>query len=355
MTDHTDTRLMLAANVACIPSNYSRVIARELELQTRELPKLLALTNLSIEQFTEEEALFTPRQQIQILENAMRLTKHDDIGLRFGKRLTPTTHGAMGFLANSSPNFVLALQAFQDFLPTRVNFIRLELSSTDDWVECRSYFDIEVNADAHRILSETVMTVLFECAEFIVGRPITEAVTSFSHTEPAYSARYGEYMAGQFEFSAPQLKLRVPQAICQIPNVSANHENYSMALKQCETMLTQLLSDKQSSQYQVQKMMLLRPPGSLTEDEAAAGMFISKRTLARRLQKEGTSFRQIREEILSQQASDYLRESQMSVDAIAALLNYHDSANFRRAFKRWFDMPPDQYRRQAAMTTAVAS
>ena len=75
-------------------------------------------------------------------------------------------------------------------------------------------------------------------------------------------------------------------------------------------------------------------------------MFISQRTLARRLTKEGTCFRKIRDESLSQQAVDYLRDGNMSVDAVAALLNYHDSANFRRAFKRWFQKTPDQYRQQ---------
>ncbi len=73
-------------------------------------------------------------------------------------------------------------------------------------------------------------------------------------------------------------------------------------------------------------------------------MFISKRTLARRLQSEGTAFRKIRDAILSQQAAAYLSDSNISVEAIAALLNYHDSANFRRAFKRWFKLSPDQYR-----------
>ncbi|MFT6331526.1 MAG: AraC-like DNA-binding protein [Bermanella sp.] len=48
--------------------------------------------------------------------------------------------------------------------------------------------------------------------------------------------------------------------------------------------------------------------------------------------------------MLSQQAVAYLSDSHISVEAIAALLNYHDSANFRRAFKRWFQLSPDQYR-----------
>ena len=40
---------------------------------------------------------------------------------RLGKCLTPTTHGAMGFLVNSSPNLLMALKAFQAFMPTRIS------------------------------------------------------------------------------------------------------------------------------------------------------------------------------------------------------------------------------------------
>ena len=92
--------------------------------------------------------------------------------------------------------------------------------------------------------------------------------------------------------------------------------------------------------------MLSHPLGTLSEEDAAATLFMSKRTLARRLEQEGTAYRQIRDKILAQQASSYLRNSDISIDAIAALLNYHDNANFRRAFKRWFQVSPNEYRQQ---------
>jgi AraC-like DNA-binding protein len=92
--------------------------------------------------------------------------------------------------------------------------------------------------------------------------------------------------------------------------------------------------------------MLSHPAGTLCEEEAAGALFISKRTLSRKLKEENSSFRKVRAEILSRQASAYLRDTQLSVEAIASLLNYHDTASFRRAFKRWFGMPPDQYRQR---------
>ena len=337
---------LIDEDVANIPSNYSRIIGRELGLQIRDLPKLLKFTQLSAEQFLQEDILLTTRQQIQILNNAIQLSPHQDFGLRLGRHLTPATHGAMGFLVNSSPNLMMALHAFQSFVPTRMSFTRLNFQTQQDWVECEIKFDVVLSAEVYRSLLECCLMVFVACAEFIIGRPLTEAHIDFSFTKPNYSHVYSDYFSGSYQFSASHSSIKIPLDICHIVNVSANHENYVLAMKQCEIMLSQLKSHKCSTTYQLQKMMLSQPLGTLSEENAAAALFISKRTLARRLEKEGSSYTDIREKLLSEQASSYLRDSQMSVEAIALLLNYHDSANFRRAFKRWRNLSPTQYREQ---------
>ncbi len=344
MATNTASAHPIDPDLACIPSNYSRMIARELALQIRDLPRLLKLTDLTTEQFLQDDLLLSPKQQIQILENGLRLSNDETFGLRLGLRLTPSSHGAMGFLANSSPNLLMALKAVSEYLPTRINFVRLDVVSSQDWLVC--YGDLDITPDIRRSFSEIVAITFFKIAEFIVGRPLDEVETSFAHAEPNYSLRYADYMPGKFAFSKPHIMIKIPMNVCLIPNVSANNENYLLALQQCKTILKQLHTNEDSCKYKIQKMMLTHPPGTLNEEESAAELFISKRTLARRLQREGTSFRQIRDEILSRQASGYLRDSQLSVEAVAALLNYHDSANFRRAFKRWFQLSPDQYRQR---------
>ncbi|WP_242610299.1 AraC family transcriptional regulator [Fluviicoccus keumensis] len=346
-------QLMPGEEVANIPSNYSRLIGRELELQIKDLPKLLKFTGLSVEQFMRDDTLLTARQQIQILQNGLQLSSHADFSLRLGRRLIPATHGVMGFLANSSPDLLRALTAFQSFVPTRLSFVHLSLITSPERVECYIDFDIPLNPEVHRALSECCMIVLSECAEFIIDRPLTEAHICFTHDQPDYLERYGQFLAGTCEFSAPRLRVTIPMEVCRIPNASANLENYLLAMQQCEAMLAGVTSHRSSCSYQIQKMMLSHPLGQLSEEEAAAALFINKRTLARRLLKEGSSYSQIRDTVLSQQASSYLRHSNMSVDAIASLLNYHDSANFRRAFKRWFNVSPRQYRLQVASEAAT--
>ena len=127
---------------ADIPSNYSRLIARELGLTARQLPKLLGDTGLDIVQLLRDESLLTAAQQIQILRNALELSGTPEFGLRLGRRLTPATHGAMGFVANSSPDLYAALQAVHTFLPTRASFIQVDLQQTEDYLECVVNFQV---------------------------------------------------------------------------------------------------------------------------------------------------------------------------------------------------------------------
>jgi AraC-like DNA-binding protein len=187
---------------------------------------------------------------------------------------------------------------------------------------------------------------LLACIEFVLGRKLSDGHLQFSLAAPSYKARYADFIPCPVDFSCARNCLKIPRALKYIENVSSNHENYVFALQQCQQMLSQLPDDTFSTTNKVKKFILSYPPGRLSEEAVAGLMFITKRTLARRLLREGTGFRQIKEKIMVEQAVDYLRDTDLSVEAIAGLLNYHDSANFRRAFKRWFKCPPSNYRMQ---------
>ena len=343
MTDDTNGSQKVGAD---IPSTYSRLIARELNLLAKNLPRLLKGTGLGTKQLLNDDSLITVEQQVQILRNALELSGQPELGLRLGKRLTPATHGAMGFVAYSSPDYHSALKAIHTFLPTRASFIELHLQYVSEHLECIVDFQGELDDEVRRCLSDTMVTTLLEFGEFMIGRPLHEARIYFAHPKPEYHSLYSEFLSGQLFFDREQLKVRLPLAACREPNASANHKNYQLALQQCESMLEKLQPGHPTYQTRLKKMMLSRPPGTLSEEEAAASLFMSKRTLARKLKQESSGFREIRDEILSQQASSYLRDTQLTIEAIAALMNYHDSANFRRAFKRWFGLPPEQFRQK---------
>jgi AraC-like DNA-binding protein len=85
----------------------------------------------------------------------------------------------------------------------------------------------------------------------------------------------------------------------------------------------------------------LRPSAGVPSlEELADRLHTSTRTLKRKLALNGTSYRQLVEELRRERAQALLRESDHSVARIAELLGYTDTASFHRAYKRWFDATP---------------
>lgn len=337
----------MALDKADIPSNYSRLVAHELGLTKMELPSLLEGTGLSVEALLDEETLITAEQQLTVLRNALNCSGDNGFGLRLGQRLIPSTHGAVGFMAFSSRDLYTALQAVRVYVPMRMSFAAVKLHESESSLFVEATFNLPMEPALYRTLAESFAVVFFKISEFIVGRAISEAVTYVDYDRPSYSPLYEQLLPGRVEFSSGRFGIEFPAALAHLPNASANHENYLVALRQCEKQRAQLQTDKDSFQYQVERLLLAHPAGQLNEEDVAAVLFMSKRSLARRLKEEETGFRQIRDRLLSEQAANYLADSQLSVEAIATLLGYHDSANFRRAFKRWFGKSPAEYRTAA--------
>ncbi len=59
-------------------------------------------------------------------------------------------------------------------------------------------------------------------------------------------------------------------------------------------------------------------------------------------------FQALRDEVRCTLARDYLRDTQLSTEDIAAALGFGDAANFRHAFKRWTGESPGAVRRRGA-------
>lgn len=76
----------------------------------------------------------------------------------------------------------------------------------------------------------------------------------------------------------------------------------------------------------------------------ARGLGMSERTLQRRLEAEGASFRQILDDTRKDLAQNYFEQGDLALAHIAYLLGFNDQSSFFRAVKRWFGMTPQQFR-----------
>ncbi|MEM8732399.1 MAG: helix-turn-helix domain-containing protein [Pseudomonadota bacterium] len=79
--------------------------------------------------------------------------------------------------------------------------------------------------------------------------------------------------------------------------------------------------------------------------EIAELMGISPRTLSRRLEREGHTYREVQERLRYELARRHLANPNLPLAEIAFLLGFADQSSFGTAFRRWAGFTPGQYRR----------
>lgn len=82
-------------------------------------------------------------------------------------------------------------------------------------------------------------------------------------------------------------------------------------------------------------------------DAVADTLAMHRRTLNRRLEAMGTTFKDVLEEVRFEAARQLLESTDLSLDDIAGALGYAGDSPFTRAFRRRAGMAPGQWRRQA--------
>jgi AraC-like DNA-binding protein len=98
-------------------------------------------------------------------------------------------------------------------------------------------------------------------------------------------------------------------------------------------------------------LLELLPSGQNSVDEVARRLALSKRSLQRHLNDEGSHFLDILNDTRRHLAEHYLTRSELAPAEISFLLGYRDSNSFQRAFKSWTGATPGGLRRRPAANT----
>jgi AraC-like DNA-binding protein len=95
--------------------------------------------------------------------------------------------------------------------------------------------------------------------------------------------------------------------------------------------------------------------GRPTAVAIARQLHMSRRTLVRRLDAEGTSFTAELDELRRELALRFVSSPNLPLNEITTLLGFSHVQGFHRAFKRWTGQTPIQFRESAAVASATAA
>ncbi len=303
----------------------------------------LAGAGLSPPAVIDSNAEVTARQEITVVRNLLaRFGDEAGLGVEAGSRYHISLYGPWGLA-------LLASRTLRDAVDIALRYVELafafgQLSFEEAAGEGRLRFDDhEVPEDVRAFLTERVMTGIQMIGRelFSMGVPVRRL--SFRHRGPADTARYRAVFGLEPSFGAGGNELVFDAAYLDVPLPQANE----WARSTCEQMCRDLLARRhaRTGVSGAVRDLLVRNPGEIPDQSAvAAELFVSPRTLSRRLHEEGTSFRALLDEVRQALSEELLDHTHMTTEQVAARLGYAEAASFIRAFRRWNGCPPQEYR-----------
>lgn len=160
---------------------------------------------------------------------------------------------------------------------------------------------------------------------------------------------FKHYFGDSVQFGFKQAEFWIDGAILQHKLASADEIMHEVYRQRCQVEKARMYShDGEANPLieQIQDYLSLQKERMPSLAEIARVLQIPERTLRYQLSLHKTSFQKIREVTLREKAKSLLLDHHHTIEKIANLLGYAETASFNHAFKRWFGISPKQYQQQ---------
>lgn len=291
----------------------------------------------------EDSSALVPFEQLsQAVFAVMEALDMPAAGLSLGSRLHVSKHGTIGMAVISAETLGQAIKDIARYYQTTITFCDMAVFYQGDQlvIELKEKF---ASPEVRVVVVEALMLTLQNALEFVGGRSLADSRVIFGYPPPPYADQYELYFSGKTEFDGDRHLMILPATIQDVRCVSADSRIHRLAEEQLQHQMHEMRAGNFAAQHILAE--LRKAPAAMpTLKEMARAFNLSSRTLIRHLQAEGTTYRDLRENIHKQMALDSLRNTDQSIDAIAMELGYQDTTSFRRAFKRWCGCSASEYR-----------
>ncbi|MEM9576314.1 MAG: AraC family transcriptional regulator ligand-binding domain-containing protein [Pseudomonadota bacterium] len=250
-----------------------------------------------------------------------------------GKALTPIQYGAFGVAIATATSMAGGFDTVFLYPELECPVVRMPLEFHEDMTH--HIFKDNIQATGlHRFLIEvqTAMAVTF--METVNGAPFPIQEAWFTYDGADEKARYDALFGCPLRFGQPYNAFLFETRALKLPYVEANALINADMNDLCSRQSLRLRKN-QLFASRVTALMTANLAASLTADAVSAQLGISERTLRRKLEDEGVTFKALLQQFRLRSAVHMIRNHRLAVDEIAHRLGYSAPSNFRSAFKSW--------------------
>ena len=291
----------------------------------------------------------------------LRLT-NDEIGRLFKASVEATSDPSFGILVGQSMHpgnlhalgyALMASTSLRDYAQRLSDYYKIVSQSAEIRVEENSNeFLIVTNVLAEDICWEThdaFITLQLRFIRFIYNPAFKPLRVELMRPEPASNLqKYHDNFDCEISFGCPEIVIAIDPTLVDKALPGASKELAQMHDQTSAQYLKRM--EKQDIINRVRTMIVEDLSSTaITKQRVADKLCMSPRSLQMKLAAKDTSFQEILDSTRESLALGYMEQSAISITEAAYLLGFSDVSNFTRAFKRWTNKSPREFRQSLGL------
>ncbi len=302
---------------------------------------LLAEFGLSSAFFEEPDNLIPFATLGRVFERCVERTRCEHFGMLVGQHAGSSSLGTVGYLVQSAPDVRTALRKLAEHLHLTDGGALVTLS-VDRPFASLGYAIVEKNVEGSDQILDAAMAIGFNILRGLCGSTWRLSGLQLAHESPARALAFKKHFGVAPTFDAEHSALIFAEEWLDRPLPSADPVLHKLMEDRARELDIMGWADLVEKIRRLLKPIAASPDCSLAL--VAERLGIHERTLNRRLAAEGTSFRELREDVRLESACQLLKDTRIPAYQIAEILGYSDATALSRAFRRWSGEPPVKWR-----------
>lgn len=279
---------------------------------------------------------------ISLWSAAGQLTKDTNLGLHVAAGIRPGIYGALDYavrtcetLGDGLRRLALYHRFLHDVAETRLRVERDRAILSHH---------LPLPGGAPRAVSECVAAGWLLASRQATGLNFAPLEVRFPHCAPDDISEHRRLFGCTLQFGWERTELVFARELLNTPLVKADPALQAILEAQVVAVIEKLPKGEATTDAVRRQLASELGKGQPSLEQIAPRLHMSSRTLRRRLDEEGTSFRQILGEVRRELASRHLTEGRLAIGEIAFILGFSEPSAFHRAFKQWTGHAPHAYR-----------
>lgn len=314
--------------------------------------ELIASTNkFDLDLLDDPQAIVPITTWHSVFEQVASLLDDDAVMFDLFNSVNVGSFSLFDYLFVCAPSLRQAFQAWVKFIHIRTNAYRLTFEETEtgaylEWPGLEGRGEWRQNMFA-RIGWSTRQI------EYALDMPVPPILIELATTPPQKTSSFQRKYQGRIRFRAAANRISVPKALLNRPLRRSDPHLYQIILKSAHREFDEFGQMESPLSRLANEITANLTDGGAALPKIAAKLGMSQRAIQRMLEKEGTTYRKLSEEIRKSAAERYLRSTSLPIKEVAFLLGFSELSTFSRAVKLWFGMPPRKVREQLQSSNSL--